>query len=61
VGSIPYSKGERMNQINKWLDILWELDKEQKNEDIQSLRTFLFDARGRIKKEQNLIKEKENK
>ena len=50
-----------MNQINKWLDMLWELDKGQKNEDIQSLRTFLFDARGRIKKEQNLIKEKENK
>ena len=50
-----------MNQINKWLDMLWELDKGQKNEDIQSLRTFLFDARARIKIEQNLIKEKEDK
>ena len=47
-----------MNQINKWLDMLWELDKGQKNEDIQSLRTFLFDARARIKKEQNLIEDK---
>jgi len=50
-----------MNQINTWLNMLWELDKEQKNGDIQSLRRFLFGARMRIEKEQNLIKEKGTK
>ena len=42
-------------KINNWLDMLWKLDKEQKNKDIQELRTFLFQQRNRIKQDLKLI------
>ena len=42
-------------KINNWLDMLWNLDKEQKNKDIQELRTFLFQQRNRIKQDIKLI------
>jgi len=42
-------------KINNWLDMLWKLDKEQKNKDIQELRTFLFQQRNRIKQDIKLI------
>tara|TARA_R100000742_G_C4245628_1_gene64623 strand:- start:185 stop:322 length:138 start_codon:yes stop_codon:yes gene_type:complete len=42
-------------KINKWLTILWELDKEQKNKDIQELRVFLFNQRKRIEQDTKLI------
>tara|TARA_R110001583_G_scaffold129743_1_gene281593 strand:- start:5356 stop:5499 length:144 start_codon:yes stop_codon:yes gene_type:complete len=42
-------------KINNWLDMLWELDKKQKNKDIQELRTFLFNQRKRIKQDIKLI------
>ena len=46
-------------KINNWLDMLWELDKEQKNKDIQELRTFLFNQRKRIKQDIKLIEKGE--
>ena len=42
-------------KINNWLEMLWNLDKEQKNKDIQELRTFLFQQRNRIKQDIKLI------
>jgi hypothetical protein len=42
-------------KINKWLTILWKLDKEQKNKDIQELRAFLFNQRKRIEQDTKLI------
>ena len=44
-----------MNKINKWLGILWEMNKDESNKDISELQSFLKQQRARIEREQKYI------
>ena len=36
-------------KINKWLTMLWQMNKDEGNENINQLRSFLFEQRDRIR------------
>ena len=44
-----------MKKINKWLGILWEMNKDESNKDISELQSFLKQQRARIEREQKYI------
>ena len=44
-------------KINKWLSMLWEMNKDESNVNINELRRFLFKQRDRIKEDKKLIEE----
>ena len=46
-----------MIKINKWLSMLWEMNKDESNGNINELRGFLFKQRDRIKEDKKLIEE----
>jgi len=48
-----------MSKINKWLGILWEMNKDESNRDISELQSFLKQQRGRIEREQIYINKEE--
>ena len=48
-----------MSKINKWLRILWEMNKDESNKDISQLQSFLKEQRGRIEREQRYINKEE--
>ena len=49
-----------MSKINKWLGILWEMNKDESNRDISELQSFLKQQRARIEREQIYINKEEN-
>ena len=49
-----------MNKINTWLSMLWRMNKDESNQDINELRRFLFRLRTTIEEDYKLIKEEEN-
>ena len=49
-----------MNKITKWCGMLWEMNKDEENKDINELRRFLFNTRERLQRECKLIEEEEN-
>ena len=48
-----------MSKINKWLGMLWEMNKDESNKDISQLQSFLKEQRGRIEREQRYINKEE--
>ena len=48
-----------MSKINKWLGILWEMNKDESNRDISELQSFLKQQRARIEREQIYINKEE--
>ena len=48
-----------MSKINKWLRILWEMNKDESNREISELQSFLKEQRGRIEREQRYINKEE--
>ena len=55
-GAILNIKGDKiMSKINKWLTILWEMNKDESNKDISELQSFLKQQRRRIELEQKYI------
>ena len=49
-----------MNKITKWCGVLFEMNKDEKNKDINELRSFLFRIRGHLQQECKLIEEISN-
>tara|TARA_Y100000593_G_C4149552_1_gene256385 strand:+ start:496 stop:639 length:144 start_codon:yes stop_codon:yes gene_type:complete len=43
------------SKINKWLGMLWEMNKDESNKDISELQSFLKLQRRRIEQEQQFI------
>ena len=46
---------EYKSKIDKWLGMLWEMNKDESNKDIRELQSFLKQQRKRIKDEQKFI------
>tara|TARA_R100000152_G_C6593847_1_gene53365 strand:- start:111 stop:260 length:150 start_codon:yes stop_codon:yes gene_type:complete len=44
-----------MSKINKWLTMLWEMNKDESNRDMSELQSFLKQQRRRIELEQKYI------
>tara|TARA_R100000700_G_C3135609_1_gene119200 strand:+ start:61 stop:210 length:150 start_codon:yes stop_codon:yes gene_type:complete len=44
-----------MSEINKWLTMLWEMNKDESNRDMSELQSFLKQQRRRIELEQKYI------
>lgn len=45
----------KKTKINKWLGMLWEMNKDDSNRDISELQSFLKQQRSRIEREQRFI------
>ena len=45
----------KKTKINKWLGMLWEMNKDDSNRDISELQSFLKQQRSRIEREQTFI------
>ena len=52
-------KTEKMSKINKWLGMLWEMNKDESNREISELQSFLKQQRTRIEREQRYINKEE--
>ena len=47
------------SKINKWLGMLWEMNKDESNRDVSELQSFLKQQRSRIEQEQRFINKQE--